>query len=139
VRPERQPVTTTPPPSRRAVLAVVPDLFFAAKISAVAKAAGTEVAFASPAEAQARCAAARPALVLLDLHAGPGLPALVRALKSDPATREVPLVGFHSHVDLDTRREALAAGVDRVLPRSAFVVQLPALLAGAGSAPPAGD
>jgi CheY-like chemotaxis protein len=114
----------------RLVLAVVPDLFFAAKIEAVAKAAGVPLAFAPAAGAHARCAADAPRLLLLDLHAGPAVFELVRALKADPATRGVPVVGFHSHVDMDTRREALAAGVDRVLPRSAFVTRLPGLLAG---------
>ncbi len=119
-----------PAPESRRVLAVVPDLFFAAKIEAVAKAAGVPIAFAAPAAAAAACAADPPALVLLDLHAGPGVPALVRALKASPATRGVPLVGFHSHVDVATREAALEAGLDRALPRSAFVARLPALLAG---------
>jgi hypothetical protein len=42
----------------------------------------------------------------------------------------VPVTGFFSHVDHATRDAALAAGVDEVLPRSAFVSRLPALLAG---------
>jgi CheY-like chemotaxis protein len=120
----------------RRVLAVVPDLFFAAKIAAVAKAAGADVAFASAAAVPALCAAQAPDLVLLDLHAGPEVHALVRALKAGEATRGVPLVGFFSHVDLETRNAAVAAGIDRALPRSAFVARLPELLAGGGS--PAG-
>lgn len=120
---------TTPPASRR-VLAVVPDLFFAAKIEAVAKSAGVAIAFAAPAAAAAACAADPPDLVLLDLHAGPGVPALVRALKAAPATAGIPLVGFHSHVDVETRNAALEAGLDRALPRSAFVTRLAGLLAG---------
>lgn len=126
-------------PPRR-VLAVVPDLFFAAKIAAVARAAGVELAFAAPAEAPARCDAAPPDLVLLDLHAGPDVPALIRALKAGGPSRAVPLLGFHSHVDLATRSAALEAGLDRALPRSAFVARLPALLAGADPAalPPGG-
>lgn len=114
----------------RRVLAVVPDLFFAAKIEAVARAAGVAIGFAAPAAAAAACAAHPPDLVLIDLHAGPGVPDLVRALKASPATRGVPLVGFHSHVDVATRESALAAGLDRALPRSAFVAKLPGLLAG---------
>ena len=120
----------------RRVLAVVPDLFFAAKIAAVAKAAGVELAFASAADIQARCADAPPDLVLLDLHAGPGVPDLIRALKAGDATRAVPLLGFHSHVDIATRKAALEAGIDRALPRSAFVTRLPELLAGSDAAEP---
>lgn len=115
------------------VLAVVPDLFFAAKIEAVARATGAEIAFAAPAAALARCADAPPDLLLLDLHAGPGVPELIRALKADERTRSVPLLGFHSHVDLETRRTALAAGLDRALPRSAFVTRMPELLGGAAA------
>lgn len=117
-------------PATRRVLAVVPDLFFAAKIEAVARAAGVEIAFVAPSAAAERCAAAPPDLVLIDLHAGPGVPGLVRALKASPATAAVPLVGFHSHVDIDTRKAALEAGLDRALPRSAFVTRLAGLLAG---------
>lgn len=116
-------------------LAVVPDLFFAAKIAAVARSSGAEVAFAPVAEAAARCAAEPPALLLVDLHAGPEVHALVHALKSDDATRAVPVVGFFSHVDLATRDAALAAGIDRAMPRSAFVTRLPELLAGVAAAP----
>ena len=116
--------------SARRVLAVVPDLFFAAKIGAVAKAAGVALTFASAADIQARCAEAPPDLVLLDLHAGPDVPDLVRALKAGDATRAVPLLGFHSHVDIATRKAALDAGIDRAMPRSAFVARLPAILAG---------
>ena len=122
----------------RRVLAVVPDLFFAAKIAAVARAAGVALSFASAADVQARCAEAPPDLVLIDLHAGPEVPDLVRALKAGDATRAVPLLGFHSHVDIATRKAALDAGIDRAMPRSAFVARLPALLTGnEASEPPA--
>jgi CheY-like chemotaxis protein len=112
------------------VIAVVPDLFFAAKITAVAKAAGVEVRFVSLPEALPRCRDDAPDLVLLDLHAPGDVPALVRALRADPATRPLAVVGFYSHVESATRAAALEAGVDRALPRSAFVSRLPALLAG---------
>jgi len=117
-------------PDPRRVLAVVPDLFFAAKIAAVARAAGVAIAFAPVALAHERCAAEPPDLLIVDLHASPLVPELVRALKADPATAAVPLLGFHSHVDVETRQRALEAGLNRALPRSAFVARLPGLLAG---------
>lgn len=113
------------------VVVVCPDLFFAAKIAAVARAAGAAPEFVAPADALARVAAAPPARVLLDLHA-PGALELAAALAADPRARGIPVVGFHSHVDADLRRAALAAGVAEALPRSAFVARLPALL-GAGA------
>ncbi|MCC6350729.1 MAG: hypothetical protein IT347_14175 [Candidatus Eisenbacteria bacterium] len=118
-----------PVPPRR-VLAVVPDLFFASRIAATAKLADVGVAFVPLAGTHAACAAAPPDLLIVDLHAGPEVPVLLRALKADAATAAVPLVGFHSHVDIETRKAALAAGLDRALPRSAFVARLADLLAG---------
>ncbi len=114
----------------RTVLGVVPDLFFAAKIDAVARVAGADYADVPASAALARCAAAPPALLLVDLQAAGDPLALVRALKADPRTRAVPVVGFYSHVETGLRRAALAAGIDEALPRSAFVTRLPALLAG---------
>jgi CheY-like chemotaxis protein len=118
------------------IVAVVPDLFFATKIEAVARAAGAELSIMPPGQALARCLADPPGLVLLDLHA-PGDPlALVRALRADDRTRAVRIVGFYSHVEDEFRRGALDAGIDEALPRSAFVGRLPGLLAG-GSVTPA--
>lgn len=84
------------------------------------------------AQALERCAATPPVRVLLDLHAGGALE-LLRALKADARTARIPVVGFYSHVETALRREALAAGVDEALPRSAFVTRLPALLSDAAT------
>ena len=114
----------------RRVVAVVPDLFFSSRIAGSAERLGVTLALPAPAEALATIRRDPPDLVILDLHA-PGDPlALARALRADPATRTVPLVGFYSHVDQALRGAALAAGVDAALPRSAFTARLPALLAG---------
>jgi len=112
----------------RRVVAVVPDLFFAARIMATARHAGAVVRMAEPAAALAACRAAPPDLVIVDLHAAGDPLALVRALKADAATAAVPVVGFYSHVDTALRDAATAAGTDHVLPRSAFTVKLPELL-----------
>ena len=118
------------PPHRRRVLVVVPDLFFATRIAATAQALGVENTACTAAEALEACRREPPDLVILDLH-GSGDPAgLARALKADPASGGARIVGFYSHVDQETRRTAEAAGVDEVLPRSAFTARLSALLAG---------
>jgi len=109
------------------VLAVVPDLFFAARIAATAEAVGAEVEIVEPARALERCRAWRPDRVILDLHAGGDPLALAAALASDPVTRSIPVIGFYSHVDTATRDQALAAGV-QAMPRSAFTVRLAAIL-----------
>jgi CheY-like chemotaxis protein len=117
------------------VIAVVPDLFFAAKLQATARAAGVDLALVAAADALERCAASPPARVVLDLHA-PGAIALARALKADRRTASLRLTGFYSHVDSALRAEAIAAGVDDVLPRSAFVNRLPELLGGTQDSTP---
>lgn len=114
----------------RRVVAVVPDLFFATRIAASAAALGVALDTPAPADAPAAIRRDPPALVIVDLHGSGGPLELVRTLRADPATRGVPIVGFYAHVDRALRDAALAAGVDRVLPRSAFTVRLPALLAG---------
>ena len=127
------------PLTARRVVAVVPDLFFATRISATAAQVGVRLDL-PPSGAALEAAleairAAAPALVILDLHA-PGDPlALARALRADPATRTLRVIGFYSHVDRALRAAALEAGLDEVLPRSAFTARLPALLRGDGDTP----
>jgi hypothetical protein len=41
----------------------------------------------------------------------------------------MPVLGYYSHVDVDTREAAEAAGVDLVVPRSRMARELPALAA----------
>jgi DNA-binding NarL/FixJ family response regulator len=64
-------------------------------------------------------------MVVIDLHAKDGV-TLVLELKAAAPT--VPIVGFHSHVDTEIRRQALAAGADAVLPRSRFNARLAEIL-----------
>jgi CheY-like chemotaxis protein len=117
------------PPRRVAIH--VPDLFFATRIAAVAAGEGVAVVPVSPDSAAATLREHPVSLVILDLSAGGGALDLARALRGDPATAALPIVGFYPHVDRDLRDRALAAGVDPVLPRSAFTLRLAALLRGA--------
>lgn len=41
----------------------------------------------------------------------------------------VPVLGFHQHTDVETKRRAEAAGLDLVVPRSRMVRELPQLAA----------
>jgi len=114
----------------RRVVALAPDLFFSTRILATAERLGVVLEMPAPAAALGSIRSAPPDLVIFDLHA-PGDPlGLARALRADDATRSIPLIGFYSHVDRKLRDAAIAAGLDQVLPRSAFTVRLPALLAG---------
>jgi len=119
-------------------MVAAPDLLFGARIAETARAAGIETLPIAAADLPAACRERAPDLVVIDL-AAPGDPARwIRALKSDAATAAIPVLGFYPHVRGDLRAAAEAAGADRILPRSAFVARLAALLAGA-EGPPAAD
>jgi CheY-like chemotaxis protein len=111
------------------IVAWVEDLFFLAKIRETAKALGITVVANDPRRGSAALAEAHPQAVLLDLNScGPSALDWIRALKSDPATRPIRVVGFASHVQEDLISAARAAGCDSVMARSAFTQQLPHLL-----------
>ena len=111
----------------RTALAVVTDLFFVAKLQGVARSAGVTLHVAAPATAANACETLAPDVVLVDLHSTAELPLLLQALKR---ATSAPLIGFYSHVDGETRRIALESGIDRAMPRSAFVTRLAELLTG---------
>jgi len=123
------------PESTRRVTIVVPDLFFATRIAAVAAHVGVRLDTIGTDAALDAVRSAPPDLLVVDLAAGDPVLALVRALKSDAATRAIPVVGFYPHVDQALRASAEAAGVDRVLPRSAFTARLDSILRGEGLSP----
>jgi PleD family two-component response regulator len=113
------------------VISVVDDMFFASKIRAVAEAVGAEIS--SPRSLEAIVSKARetkPRLILVDLHNQRIDPiALARELKSDQDLQSIRLLGFFSHVQTELQRNAMAAGFDQVIPRSAFARDLPEILA----------
>lgn len=114
------------------VLALAADLIFASRIRATATAVGATVHVVRSAdELLARAGETVPRLVLVDLEARAGDPAgAITRLRATPATADVPIVAFASHVNREAIEAARAAGASRVLARSAFVRELPALLAG---------
>jgi CheY-like chemotaxis protein len=112
------------------VLAIVDDMFFAAKIRATAEAVGVEVSFPRSLEKLVKKAReANPALIVVDLHNTKVDPLAVgRELKSDYELHPIPLLGFFSHVHADLQRNAVAAGYDKVIPRSVFARDLGEIL-----------
>lgn len=111
------------------ILAVVDDIFFLSKIQQTARQLGLVVEPVSPDALQDRLRFGPEDAILLDLNHRSGRAiALLQALKNDPATRSVPVIAFLSHVQTDLARSARVAGCDRILARSAFSQQLPALL-----------
>jgi CheY-like chemotaxis protein len=116
----------------RRVIAAVSDMIFASKIRGTAEALNVTVDFARSEDALFDLAKSDvPSLVILDLHSTRPDPFAVAArLKADEQLRGVPVVAFFSHVETDLQRRALDAGVEHVLPRSAFTRRLPEILSG---------
>jgi CheY-like chemotaxis protein len=118
----------------RRVLAAVEDLLFRSKISETAEVLGVEAKFPrSPKKLLETLRESPPDLLVLDLNSARFEPLeLLRTVKSDEITQQVPAVGFLSHVQGDLAVAAKEAGCDHVMARSAFTRDLPRILAGDG-------
>ena len=116
----------------RRVLGALEDLLFKSKISETASQLGIEAAFPrSPEKLLQALHESPPDLLVLDLNSARFEPLkLLGEVKSDEATRDVPTVGFLSHVQKDLAVAAREAGCDRIVARSAFTRDLPKILAG---------
>ena len=116
----------------RRVLGAVEDLLFKSKISETSSQLGIEAAFPrSPKKLLDALRESPPDLLILDLNSARFEPlALLRGVKSDEATRDIPTVGYLSHVQKDLAVAAREAGCDRIVARSAFTRDLPKILAG---------
>ena len=112
------------------VLMVVYDLFFRQKVEEGLKAAGYRVEAAmGPRKMREKIERERPRCLVLDLEITSMDPIeAIRDLKRDPATRDLPVIGYCSHVNLDLRAQALEAGCDRVAARSEVASRLDRLV-----------
>jgi DNA-binding response OmpR family regulator len=93
------------------------DLLDSSRIAGHAKAAGWEAATCRDSTVLQANLSRDPKLVLLDLH-NPSLE--VDAVVPTLHAAKVHVVGFGSHVDVVRLKAARMAGVDEVIPRSAF-------------------
>ena len=116
------------------VLAAVEDLLFRRNISETAITLRIEARFPpSPRKLVEQLTASPPDLLVLDLNSSRFEPLkLLREVKSDEALKDVPVVGFLSHVQRELAVAARESGCDRVVARSAFTEDLPEILAGDG-------
>lgn len=98
------------------VLAVVPDLMLSSRVVEALASAGHEVEVVPdvPGSSDADAVVCDLDAVDPETVAGAGLPSL----------------GFYSHVDVEVRHAAEAAGVDVVVPRSRMARELPDLVEG---------
>jgi hypothetical protein len=100
------------------VVAISADLLLGSKVEAMLSAAGHDVTL-SPALAEAPLDDAE--LIVADLDA------------ENPETLVglgVPTLGYYSHVNVETKQTAEAAGIDLVVPRSRMSRELVTLAAG---------
>jgi CheY-like chemotaxis protein len=112
------------------VVAVLSDLMFTVKIQDAAKRAGLDAVFVTSQENALAQARDNPGLVVLDLNYAAVEPVeLIRKLKQEKTTAKIQLLGFVSHVQTDLIQAARESGCDRVMARSAFSQNLPAILA----------
>ena len=103
---------------------------FTSKIRTTAGQLGVAVTFARSADAAlGEMRKQTPSLVILDLN-NPRINPLgiVSSMKQDPALASIPTVGYASHVQTDVIDAARRAGVDDVMARSAFTLQLADIL-----------
>jgi hypothetical protein len=97
------------------VVALAPDLLLGSKIEATLSAAGHDVVL-SPSFQEAPWDGADLVVADLDSENAEALVGL-----------GVPVLGYYSHVDVETRQAAEAAGIDLVVPRSRLARELPQL------------
>ena len=100
------------------VLAISSDLLLGSKVEAMLRAADHDVTLSA---AIAEAPIDDIELIVADLDAG-NPEALVGL--------GVPVLGYYSHVDVDTKQAAEAAGIDLVVPRSRMARELVSLAAG---------
>lgn len=102
---------------------------FTVKIHEAAKRAGVVIEFVKSEIDAVEKARSTPSLLIIDLNCNSvDSLHLITALKSDPDTKSVPLLGYVSHAQGDLKVAAQEAGCDQVLARSAFSANLQNLL-----------
>ena len=116
------------------LVALMDDLLFLSRIREAARGAGLAVESVRGADELVAAAREGARLVVVDADSS-RVPwsAALEALRAEAAFAELPVIAFVSHVRPDLAQAARAAGASRVLARSAFVQELPGLVAAAGA------
>ena len=112
----------------RSIVACVEDLFFRSKIEATGRHLNVPVRFTDPKELARSAGQEGTAAVLLELSTNGECFDAVRKLRAGESTRDLPVIGFLRHTDRELAKQAEAAGLTRVLPRSEFSETLPDLV-----------
>jgi hypothetical protein len=109
------------------VLAIFDDLLLGSNVLGMLRAAGHEAELAGAADAHPAGAQA----LIVDLAGSDGV-AVVERLRAAGELEGVWLLGVYSHVDVETKQRAEAAGFDLVVPRSRMAREGASLLARLG-------
>lgn len=125
---DKEAADRTPEPPK--VLALLDNLFFAAKINQAAARFGVQTVYAKSAEKALELARTSiPTLILVDLDAVNCAPLqLIAQLKAEQDTVAIPVIGFVSHINVDIQEAARQAGCDQIMARSVFDRNLSTLL-----------
>ncbi len=113
------------------IIAACSDLMFKVNLVGAADKAGAEIRIVDSPENFLAEAHKGADLLVVDLGAHAFDPEqLLIQRRDDAKAAAIPLVGFFSHVEVDVKHMADAAGADAVWPRSKFFQELPALFRG---------
>src|SRR5271169_775032 len=111
------------------IVALMDDLFFQMKVAETAKHLGLELKVATNGDALIGLLEPTPKLVIVDLNSRNQPLAAIERVRA--TQKDLKVIGFLSHVQLDLAAQAQAAGCDEVMPRSAFTQNLAAILSAA--------
>src|SRR5574341_886770 len=107
---------------RTKIIAVLDDLFFTSKIKEAAKSLNSDLEFIKNTNGLIqKLKSEKPSLIIFDLNSKACNPLeTIKDLKSSPNLKDIPVLGYLSHVQTDLKDEADKTGCDLVLPRSKF-------------------
>jgi CheY-like chemotaxis protein len=125
---------------RPLVIALCPDLMMRSRIESGLDIAGYRLrVVGGPARLDQALAEVTPACLLVDLEAGDDAVGLIARLRTDAATRDIPLAAFAGHTNVDVLDQARAAGADPVVARGQAAIStgkvVDAAIAAAGARP----
>jgi CheY-like chemotaxis protein len=112
------------------IIAVMDDLFFSSKIREAAKPLGLNIEFIKNTDGLIeKLESQKPSLLIFDLNSKACNPTeTIKNLKSFPVLKDIPILGYLSHVQTELKEEADKAGCDIVIPRSKFSKDLKEIL-----------
>lgn len=112
------------------IIALVDDLLFSSRVREAARGLDLTLEFVRSQEGLAEMLnTKKPSLIILDLDSKSGSPLqMIRDIKSSADLKDIPILGYLSHVKRELKEEAIRAGCDLVLPRSRFARDLREIL-----------